>query len=129
MLWVAAAVSTFTLPPSAESLIERARKTYEVEKPEREACPEAQGNEIVVCREVVDPDKYRVPSDTDRGVVKDEIPRAPDVSTLPKCDEETVCMKVGATPRNPLIIDLEEIPEAPEGSDADLVARGLKAER
>ncbi len=79
MLWLAAALTTFTLPPSAESLIERARETFTVEKPQREACPEATGNEIVVCREAVDPDKYSVPSDADLGVVKDEIPQAPDV--------------------------------------------------
>ncbi|WP_305097412.1 hypothetical protein [Croceibacterium aestuarii] len=129
MLWLAAALTTFTLPPSAESLIERARETFSVEKPEREACPEPTGNEIVVCREAVDPDKYSVPSDADLGVVKDEIPRAPDVSGLPDCSKPSTCMAIGEKPRDPLIIDLDAIPEAPPGSDADLIARGLKAER
>ena len=87
--------------------------------PKAEACPEAKDNEIVVCRETGDPEKYRVPSDTDRGVVKDKIPRAPDVSGLPKCEDQSACIGFGAKPPDPLIIDLDAIPEAPAGSDAD----------
>ena len=131
MLWLAAATTTFTLPPSAESLIERARETFAVEKPEREACPEPTGNEIVVCREVVDPDKYSVPSDADLGVVKDEIPQAPEVGHqyAPGVVVARGCMIPPCPRPMPIIIDLDAIPEAPPGSDADLIARGLKAER
>jgi hypothetical protein len=33
-------------------------------------------------------------------------------------------MRVGKTPRRPLLIDLDTIPEAPPGSDADKIAKG-----
>lgn len=37
----------------------------------------------------------------------------------------TVTMKMGDAPEQPLIIDVEALPEAPPGSDADRIARGL----
>ena len=37
----------------------------------------------------------------------------------------TVTMKVGDPPPGPLMIDVEALPEAPPGSDADRAARGL----
>jgi hypothetical protein len=122
MLWAAAALAAGPAPMTAEELIERARSYYSAEEPAARTCPEPSEGEIVVCGEVGDPDRYRVPSDTDRGVPKDEVPRAPDVSGLPDCSSG--CMRVGKTPRRPLLIDLDTIPEAPPGSDADKIARG-----
>jgi hypothetical protein len=126
MLWAAAAAAATPAPIDAEQLIERARAFYSVEEAPREACPEPVGNEIVVCREMEDPERYRVPSDTDRGVVKHDIPRAPNVSGLPDCTQAT-CIRVGKQPRQVNLIDLSAIPEAPEGSDADRIAKGEMA--
>jgi hypothetical protein len=33
-------------------------------------------------------------------------------------------MRIGKTPRHPLIIDLKAIPEPPPGSDTDMIANG-----
>jgi hypothetical protein len=126
MLWAAAALAAGPAPMTAEELIERARSYYSAEEPAAaQICPEPSEGEIVVCGEAGDSDRYRVPSDTDRGVPKDEVPRAPNVSGLPDCSSG--CMRVGKTPRRPLLIDLDTIPEAPPGSDADKIAKGEMA--
>ena len=128
MLWAAAAAAASPAPVTAEELIERARAAYALEETPRLACPEGSGNEIVVCAEVVDPDRYRVPSDTDRGVVRNETPRAPDLE--PKYPGVAVAKGcfIGPCPKPmPVMIDLKAIPEAPEGSDADLIAKGEMA--
>ena len=127
MLWAAAAATVASpAPVTAEELIERARATYSLEETPRLACPEGSGDEIIVCAEVADPDRYRVPSDADRGVVKHDIPRAPNVSGLPDCSQAT-CIRMGKQPRQVKLIDLSAIPEAPEGSDADRIAKGEMA--
>jgi hypothetical protein len=91
------------------------------------------GGEIVVCGTAEDPDKYRVKSseDLDPKMAKDVVPRAPDLYNLP------VPAMVGASVTfkgcfvppcpapMPLLIDLKKIPEAPPGSDADRVGKGL----
>ena len=88
-----------------------------------EQCPKTEDpDEIVVCAEHEDPAKQYVPSDADSGDPDDGVPRAPDVTGLPSGG-----MRIGKTPRHPLIIDLKSIPEAPPGSDADKIARGEKA--
>lgn len=129
MLWAAAAAAVVPPMATAEEFIERARSFYSLEQDgAREACPESSENEIVVCHEIGDPERYRVPSDTDRGVVRDEIPRAPDLE--PKYPGVAVAKGcfIGPCPKPmPVMIDLKAIPEAPEGSDADLIARGEMA--
>src|SRR5690606_15536912 len=125
MLWAAAAAALAPATATAEELIERARSFYSLEQQgAREACPESSEGEIVVCREIGDPDRYRVPSPTDEGKTDNGIPRAPNVSTLPDCATATFCSKVGGKPRQVILIDLKAIPEAPEGSDADRIAKG-----
>lgn len=127
LLWFAAAASasTFTLKPSIDDMIAHEREAFGTDGTQRRGCPEAQGNEIVVCGKDYR-EEFRVPSDSDLGVVKDDIPPAPNVSGLPDCSQQSVCIGFGKKPRDPLIIDLKAIPEPPPGSDADLIARGLK---
>ena len=52
-------------------MLEEARKTYRVDEPEPERpadCPEAVGNEILVCAPIEgDPDRYRIGSSLDKG--------------------------------------------------------------
>lgn len=91
------------------------------------------GGEIVVCGNTEDPDKYRVKSseDLDPKMTKDVVPRAPDLYNLPV----PAMVGVGVTMKGcfippcpaamPLLIDLKAIPEAPPGSDADRVGKGL----
>lgn len=126
MLWAAAAAAAVPGTVTAEQVLEGAKAFYSLERPRRVVCPDAQGDEIVVCADTGDPDRYRVPSDTDRGVVKHDVPRAPDVSGLPDCSR-AICIRVGGQPRQVNLIDLDAIPEAPEGSDADRIAKGEMA--
>ncbi len=91
------------------------------------------GGEIVVCGTTEDPDKYRVKSseDLDPSKTRDVVPRAPDLYNLPV----PAMVGVGVTFKGcflppcpapmPLLIDLKSIPEAPPGSDADRVGKGL----
>lgn len=91
------------------------------------------GGEIVVCGTAEDPGKYRVKSseDLDPSKTKDIVPRAPDLYNLPV----PAMVGVGVTMKGcfippcpaamPLLIDLKALPEAPPGSDADRVGKGL----
>lgn len=92
------------------------------------------GGEIVVCAENEDPEKYRVKSSSEldpTGKGAQGPPRAPDLFNLP----QPAMVGVGVSAKGcfippcpspmPLLIDLKAIPEAPPGSDADRVARGL----
>jgi len=126
MLWAAAAAVAAAASPTAEDLLERARSFYALEEETAQVCPQATGDEIVVCGPNVDPDRYRVPSPTDQGRTDDGIPRAPNVSGLPDCSQAT-CIRVGRQPRQVNLIDLDAIPEAPPGSDADKIAKGEMA--
>ena len=123
MLWAAAAAAVSPVPTvTAEQALENARAMFSAAPRKAAPCPEAKGDEIVVCAEHEDPAKQYVPSNADSGDPDDGVPRAPDVSGLPSGG-----MRFCKTPRHQLIIDLSKIPEAPAGSDADLIARGEKA--
>jgi hypothetical protein len=123
MLLAAAAAAVTPSPTvTAEQALEHARAIFSVAPRKAAPCPDAQGDEIVVCAEQEDPARQYVPSNTDSGDPDDGVPRAPDVTGLPSGG-----MRIGRTPRHPLIIDLSSIPEAPAGSDADLIAKGEKA--
>ena len=113
---------------TAEQFIETAQEAYSVREERPEPCPQAVGNEIVVCRQLEDPDKLRVPSPTERAYAAgerppDPIPNAPDVFGLPPCSAYMFCSKVGRTPPPVLIIDLSKIPEALTPEEAALVFR------
>jgi hypothetical protein len=123
MLLAAAAAAVNPVPTiTAREALANAQAIFSAAPRKAEPCPEATGDEIVVCAEHEDPATQHVPSDTDNGDPDDGVPRAPDVSGLPSGG-----MRIGRTPVHPLIIDLSAIPEAPPGSDADLIAKGEKA--
>jgi hypothetical protein len=121
---LAAAAAAVSPPPTvtAEQALANARALYTVVPHKAAQCAAPSGDEIVVCVEHEDPAKQYVPSDTDNGDPDDGIPHAPDVSGLPSGG-----MRIGKTPRHPLVIDLKAIPEAPPGSDADKIAHGDEA--
>ena len=123
MLLAAAAAAVNPAPTvTAEQALENARAIFSAAPRKAAPCPEGRGDEIVVCAEHEDPAKQYVPSNADNGDPDDGVPRAPDVSGLPSGG-----MRIGKTPRHPLIIDLSKIPEPPAGSDADKIARGEMA--
>ena len=115
-------------PRTAEQFIETAREAYSVDETRPEACPAPVGNEIVVCRQLEDPDQFRVASPTERAYAAgemppDPIPRAPYVLGLPECGVEVTCHRIGRTPPPIYIIDLAAIPEALTPEEAALVFR------
>lgn len=85
-------------------------------------------NRIIICAPRQDT-KFRVQEGFDWRTVghKGDTPRAPDLFGIP--DHGVVaargCFIGPCPPEQPIIIDLDAIPEAPPGSDADRVARGL----
>ena len=120
---------------TAEQAIETAQEAYGPPAAGREAepCPVARADEIVVCREVVEDDRYRVSSPTDDAIAADQsvddgLPRAPDFEPpalpivvargcfIPPCPKPPAYM-----------IDFASIPEAPPGSDAARYGEGTAA--
>ena len=114
-------------PRTAEQFIETAREVYSVIE-RAEPCAAPVGDEIVVCRQVLDPESQAMPSPTERAYANDEmppdpIPNAPNVFGLPPCKAYTFCAKVGRAPPPIYIIDLSKIPEALTPEEAALVFR------
>ena len=94
----------------------------------RKSCgvPDDSGD-IVVC--APDNSQYRIPSTAESNPRSKEalntgIPRAPNVGTLPDCSQG--CISIGSVPPPVYLIDFSELPEAPEGSDADQISKGEK---
>ncbi len=113
-------------------MIAHERQLYGPPAPKKRICDRSGGEEIVVCA----PDhgeQWRVPptSETDpmsHAALYDGLPRAPQLDRG-SCRGQPGCMIGGWAPPPVYYIDLKAIPEAPEGSDADKVARGEMAER
>ena len=96
----------------------------------RKACgaPDASGD-IVVC--APDSQQFRVQSTAQSNPRSKEalntgIPRAPNLSTLPDCSQGG-CIGIGSVPPPVYYVDFSELPDAPEGSDADQIAKGEKS--
>ena len=91
--------------------------------------PAKPGDDIVVCGEV-DPDKDRLPGREDLESARstnDGLPRAPRFDRG-SCKGQPGCVSVGSVPDPVYYVDVKDLPEAPVGSDADLIATGEKAE-
>lgn len=120
--------------PTAEQALESAEQVYGPPAPEPE-CEPGDGDEIVVCAELEEQSQFRVRSDEDaeddyaRETMDKGDPRAPDVAGpgifRGPATVGGLCL-IPPCPREPAIfIDLSALPEAPPGSDADRIARGL----
>ncbi len=100
-----------------------------ITNPPRDNCAPLADNEIVVCAHKEDPTRYRVPStrDEDRNsgtALNTGELHAPNVYGAPPCLAFCVTSH-SATTRLPIYyIDLNKIPEPPEGSDGDKIAKG-----
>ena len=119
---------------TAEQVAQRAQKAYGPPPPEP-ACAPQQGDEIVVCAREQDNSQFRVKSSSELDPKSDEalddgLPRATDVAgpgifTGPATIGGLCIPGLQSCPPPPaLIIDLAALPQAPEGSDADMVAKG-----
>jgi hypothetical protein len=116
---------------TAEEAIARSNGNYGPPAPVRDCKQDAENNEIVVCAEEdEDQEQFRVDSSAEldpegKQALNDGLPRAPDVAGdgIFKGDG---LMKFGSVPPPAIMFDISELPEAPEGSDADKIAKGLK---
>ena len=129
---LSAAAQDAPRPVTAEQAIEAAQQAYgPPDTRARPACPPQQpGAEIVVCAEREEQSQFRVQSSGDLDPAgagaRGGVPRAPDVGTVyPGMVVARGCFIPPCPPPMPKLIDLKAIPEAPPGSDADRVARGL----
>ncbi|MEM1051778.1 MAG: hypothetical protein AAGI28_06730 [Pseudomonadota bacterium] len=109
------------LPPEEDRLT--------VEQCEEEADAARLAGEIVVCRtlgETTDGswDNEAWTRDYAKRTQGPKAPVFPTVHILPMVGI-TVSAGFGGPTEGPLIIDIKALPEAPEGSDADRIARGL----
>jgi len=98
----------------------------------RKRCQPAEAGEIVVCGN--DTPDQRVPSTAQsdpnsreaRRALDGSVPSAPDVAYI-KCKRgaDGVCRgNVGGAPAPVYYVDVKALPQAPEGSDADKIAKG-----
>lgn len=117
---------------SAEEALAKSRKVYGPPVPLKDCGEASEEAEIVVCAEEEDQSEFRVQSTTELDpespeALDDGIPRAPGFKP-PPCVPSllTLCSKFGGAARAPVEFDITKLPEAPEGSDADLIAKGLK---
>jgi len=124
---------------TAEQIVQTARQIYGPPPPEP-ACAPQTGNEIVVCAQEQDNSVFRVKSSSQLDPDSDEalddgLPRAPDVAGAgifqgkPTIGGMCIPGLQACPPPPALIIDLSALPEAPEGSDADLIGKGEKKAR
>lgn len=111
-------------------LLAQARAVYGVTSP-RDRCKPAADGEIVVC--VDRGEDLRVPStaESDPGSREARHARDGDVMRAPQLDRgscrgQAGCMVGGWAPPPIYELDVSQLPQAPEGSDADLIAKGEK---
>ncbi|MEP6263196.1 MAG: hypothetical protein ABJ057_00380 [Erythrobacter sp.] len=105
--------------------------------PPFEECTEEQeaaiiSGEIIVCRRVQDQRRFRT-LDPEGALARfaeetafSDDPRTPDF--ISDCHDQgwpAGCVRFGSVPEPALIIDVEALPQAPPGSDADRISRGL----
>lgn len=125
---------------TAEEAAANAKQAYGPPPPRKKAqdCPKTDvgEDEIVVCGdEDIDQSEFRVKSTAEldpdsREATNDGLPRAPDVAGdgifKGKATVSGGCFLNGCPPPPAYIFDISELPEAPEGSDADKIAKGEK---
>lgn len=115
---------------TAEEALANAQAVYSADSVSRR-CRPSSGDEIVVCADRGE--DQRVPSTAQSDPNSREarqfrsggIPAAPRVTDLPDCAVEH-CIGFGSVPPPVYIIDVTALPQAPEGSEADLIAKGEK---
>lgn len=109
-------------------MITRERQTFGPPPPKRQHCVQGNTDEIVVCAPDHGEDQ-RVPSSTEsdpgsRAALRDGRPHAPQLDGG-YC---ATCRHFGKVPPPVYYFDIKALPKAPEGSDADKIARGEAAE-
>ncbi|HTM95469.1 MAG TPA: hypothetical protein VL100_06610 [Croceibacterium sp.] len=117
---------------STQEMVDKAKQSYGPAPPKPRCDKESQDPDvIVVCGELEEQEQFRVRSDEDaendyarETMNKGAAPPPPNVDG-DGIFKGPATFKL-APPVAPLIIDLEDIPDAPEGSDADRIGKGEK---
>lgn len=104
---------------TAEQALGREKSVYGI-KEASPICEAQDADEIVVCAEKVQDQRLPIDqSNTDTG-----IPRAPDLRRKHGTGLGQPLCILQKCPDPPYYIDLSSLPEAPEGSEADKIAKG-----
>jgi hypothetical protein len=111
--------------PAIDAMIARQKAVFGIPA-RRPRCAAGNPGEIVVCAQ--DQSRFRAAPTSELDpkspeALDDGIPRAPDFSGG-SCRGQPGCITGGWAPPPIYIIDLDAIPEAPPGSDADKIAKG-----
>lgn len=120
---------------TAEEVIQNAETAYGPPPPEPK-CEQTDEDIIVVCGQLEDQDQFRVKSSSEldpesEEALDDGLPRAPDVAGPgifkgPATVGKLCILGLQKCPPPPAIeVDFSQLPEAPPGSDADRIGRGL----
>lgn len=120
--------------PLMDQRLAAARSRLGVESVQDQCRTARRADEIVVC--VDRGDDLRVPSTAEsdptslaaRRALNNGIPRAPQLDRG-SCKGKPGCIVGGWAPPPIYVIDLAALPEAPEGSDADRIAKGELPDR
>lgn len=114
---------------TADQAMRQARQAYGPPGPD-DGCTRGSAGEIVVCAGDQDNEKYRVKPTSEVDPESDEalddgLPRAPDFAeSCKKAGQDKACIGFGSVPPPAYFIDFDELPDAPEGSDADRISKG-----
>ncbi len=128
---LAAAQTTDPADARVTQILAAAKQAYSL-PPKSHRCAAATDGEIVVCGRDSGEDQ-RVPSTAQsdpnsRSALRTGVPRAPQLDRG-SCKGQSGCMVGGRVPPPIYYINVKALPEAPVGSDADLVAKGEQAAR
>ncbi|RKF20549.1 hypothetical protein D6851_10410 [Altericroceibacterium spongiae] len=123
---------------TAEDAIAKAKEVYGPPPPDdqKPRCPQQTiTNEIIVCKELEEQSQFRVQSTADldphsQEALDDGMVHAPNVAAASLTAYGQASMRgcgIQRCPAPPVyMIDFQSLPEPPEGSDADLIAKGRK---
>lgn len=124
-------------PDQLDEAFEAVREIYgpPPPSPPQPDCEQPVGNEIVVCARLEEQSQFRIRSDEEAedeyaaATMNKGNPPAPDVSGpgifQGPATVSGLCVIPPCPPPPAHMVDFDELPEAPPGSDADRAARGL----
>lgn len=108
-----------------EQMLESARQTYGISKPVIR-CTQADPNEIVVCVDRGRDQSMPSTAESDPNSLQGRRFRDGNIPTAPQLDRGycASCQHFGWVPPPVYYVDVSALPQAPEGSDADKIAKG-----
>lgn len=121
------------LDEAVSARLEAAKRSYGVPDPRLRCRPQPGSDEIVVCLDRGEDLVVPATSESDpdslaaRRALNGGVPRAPQFDRG-SCRGKPGCITGGWAPPPVYYVDVTQLPEAPEGSDADRIAKGEEPE-